>query len=242
MHPEPRDNDGALLAVRDLHAFYGQSHVLHGISFELRRGEVTTLLGRNGAGKTTTLRALMGLVRRSGSIRHEGTEISAQATFTIARRGIGYVPEERGIFSTLTVRENLLLPPVVRPGGLTVDEIHDLFPNLRERSSAAGWSLSGGEQQMLAMGRVLRTGADLLLLDEVSEGLAPVIVEQIGAAINVLKQRGMTILMVEQDFEFAQSVADRHCMVEHGRVVDEIPNHAVHDPTTHEKVHSFLGL
>jgi branched-chain amino acid transport system ATP-binding protein len=213
----------AMLTVRGLHAWYGESHILHGVDFEVRAGEVVTLLGRNGAGKTTTLRAIMGIVpRREGSIVFEGEETVNVPSNRIARRGIAYCPEERGIFSSLNVLENLMLPPVVREGGLTVDQIFELFPNLKERRASQGTKLSGGEQQMLAIGRILRTGARLLLLDEPTEGLAPVIVQQIGRTISRLKEQGFTILLVEQNFRFAATVADRHYVIEHGRAVDMI--------------------
>src|SRR5229473_5874000 len=218
--PEP------LLEVRDLHAWYGESHILHGVDFEIRPGEMVTLLGRNGAGKTTTLKSIMGIVgRRRGSIRFEGRELIDLPSNRIARLGLAFCPEERGIFASLTVEENLLLPPVVRPGGLGVDAIYGLFPNLRERLRAGGTTLSGGEQQMLAIGRILRTGARLLLLDEPTEGLAPVIVQQIGRTIARLKSQGFTILLVEQNFRFAAVVADRHYVMENGgQIVDMIPN------------------
>lgn len=232
---------GPLLAIRDLEAWYGESHVLHGVSIEVREGEVVTLLGRNGAGKTTTLRAIMGLVgRRSGSIRFEGQEVIGLRPDGIARAGIAYCPEERGIFASLDVTENLLLPPVVRPGGLDLDTIYGLFPNLRERARSQGTKLSGGEQQMLAIARILRTGARLLLLDEPSEGLAPVIVQQIGRTIRELKQRGFTVLLVEQNFRFAQTVADRHYVMEHGRVVDMVPNARL--SSSLDRLHEYLGV
>jgi len=213
-----------MLEVKGLNAWYGESHILHGIDLEIREGEVVTLLGRNGAGKTTTLKSIMGMVgRRTGSIRLNGVEIIGFPSNRIARCGIAFCPEERGIFASLDVEENLLLPPQVAPGGLSVEQIFTLFPNLRERLHSQGTKLSGGEQQMLAIGRILRTGAKLLLLDEPTEGLAPVIVQQIGATIAQLKQRGFTILLVEQNFRFAQKVADRHYIVEHGRVVDMVP-------------------
>jgi len=225
--PEP------LLTVRGLNAWYGESHILHGVDFDVSPGEVVTLLGRNGAGKTTTLKAIMGIVRkRTGSVRFEAAEI--------ARLGIAFCPEERGIFASLDVEENLLLPPVVKPGGLGVDAIFALFPNLRERRHSQGTKLSGGEQQMLAIGRILRTGARLLLLDEPTEGLAPVIVQQIGRTIERLKRDGFTILLVEQNFRFAATVADRHYIVEHGRVVDLIPNAAL--ATSMDKLHEYLGV
>ncbi len=221
----PPDAAPLLLRIEALQAWYGESHALHGVSLEVREGEVVTLLGRNGAGKTTTLRAIMGLVgRRAGSIRFEGRETVALRPDEIGRAGIGYVPEERGIFASLTVAENLLLPPVVRPGGLDVAAIHALFPNLRERAASQGTKLSGGEQQMLAIARILRTGARLLLLDEPTEGLAPVIVAQIGATIRRLRADGFTVLLVEQNFRFARTVADRHYVMEHGRVVDAFRN------------------
>src|SRR3974390_209024 len=213
-----------MLAVKDLEAWYGESHILHGVTFEVRVGEVVTLLGRNGVGKTTTLKAIMGIVdQRKGSVRFEGRELIRQPSNAIARAGIAFCPEERGIFSSLDVRENLLLPPQVRPGGLEIDRIFTLFPNLRERLKSQGTKLSGGEQQMLAIGRILRTGARLLLLDEPTEGLAPVIVQQIGATIRRLKAGGFTILLVEQNLKFASSVADRHYVMDRGRVVDQIP-------------------
>jgi branched-chain amino acid transport system ATP-binding protein len=215
----------ALLKVEGLQAWYGESHVLHGMTFDIQAGEVVTLLGRNGVGKTTTMRSLMGMVaKRSGSVTFDGTETIKLPANKIARLGMAYCPEERGIFASLTVRENLVLPPVVRPGGLSVDEVHALFPRLQERAGSQGTKLSGGEQQMLAIARILRTGACLLLLDEPTEGLAPVIVQHIGDIIRQLKARGFTILLVEQNFHFAATVADRHYVVEHGRVVDMIPN------------------
>ena len=230
-----------LLTVRELNAWYGESHVLHGVGFDVAAGEVVTLLGRNGAGKTTTLRSIMGIVpRREGTIGFEGREIGALASNRIAQLGIGYCPEERGIFSSLDVEENLLLPPVVRPGGLPVEQIFELFPNLKERLHSQGTKLSGGEQQMLAIGRILRTGARLLLLDEPTEGLAPVIVQQIGRTIAKLKQQGFTILLVEQNFRFASTVADRHYVVDHGRVVDMIPNAELEANMT--KLHNYLGV
>ena len=230
-----------LLSVRGLNAWYGESHILHGVDFDVHRGEVVTLLGRNGAGKTTTLRAIMGIVpRREGSIAFEGGETVKLASNRIARLGIAYCPEERGIFSSLNVFENLMLPPVVSEGGLTVDQIYELFPNLQERRGSQGTKLSGGEQQMLAIGRILRTGARLLLLDEPTEGLAPVIVQQIGRTIARLKQQGFTILLVEQNFRFAATVADRHYVVEHGRVIDMIPNAQL--DANMDKLHEYLGV
>ena len=233
--------DAPLLSVRGLNAWYGESHILHGVEFEVPRGEVVTLLGRNGVGKTTTLKAVMGMVaRREGSIRLDGTEIIALRSDRIARHGVAFCPEERGIFASLNVHENLLLPPVVRPGGLTVEQVFELFPNLKERLSSQGTKLSGGEQQMLAIGRILRTGARLLLLDEPTEGLAPVIVQQIGRTIARLKTEGFTILLVEQNFRFAAGVADRHYVMESGRVVDMIPNAELESNL--KKVHEYLGV
>jgi branched-chain amino acid transport system ATP-binding protein len=230
-----------MLKVEALEAWYGESHILHGVALEIRPGEVVTLLGRNGAGKTTTLRAIMGLTgRRQGSIRFEGREMISLRPDQVARAGIAYCPEERGIFASLTVTENLLLPPAVRPGGLSVEEIHTLFPNLKERARSQGTKLSGGEQQMLAIGRILRTGAPLLLLDEPSEGLAPVIVQQIAATIRELKTRGFTVLLVEQNFRFAQTVADRHYVMEHGRVVDTVRNDELAGAM--DRLHEYLGV
>ncbi|WP_408901990.1 ABC transporter ATP-binding protein [Plastoroseomonas hellenica] len=235
------DVTGELLAVRRLEAWYGESHVLHGVDLDIRPGEVVTLLGRNGAGKTTTLRAVMGLVgRRAGSIRYAGRELIGVRPDVIARAGIGYCPEERGIFASLDVTENLMLPPVVRPGGLSIAEIHDLFPNLKERAGSQGTKLSGGEQQMLAIARILRTGAKLLLLDEPSEGLAPVIVQQIGRMIREIKARGFTVLLVEQNFRFAQTVADRHYVMEHGRIVDMVANAEL--ASSLDRLHQYLGV
>jgi branched-chain amino acid transport system ATP-binding protein len=210
-----------LLKVEDLQAWYGESHILHGVGFEIGRGELVTLLGRNGAGKTTTLKSVMGIVeKRTGSVSFEGKQTVGQPSDVIARLGLAYCPEERGIFSSLNVEENLLLPPMVRPGGMSLAEIYQLFPNLQERRRSQGTKLSGGEQQMLAIGRILRTGANLLLLDEPTEGLAPVIVQRIGEIIRQLKGRGFTILLVEQNFHFAATVADRHYIMEDGHVVD----------------------
>jgi branched-chain amino acid transport system ATP-binding protein len=213
-----------MLEVRGLNAWYGESHILHGMDFDIGEGEVVTLLGRNGAGKTTTMKSIMGMVgRREGSIKFKDRQTIKLASNAIARLGIAFCPEERGIFASLDVEENLMLPPQVAPGGLSVQQVFELFPNLRERLRSQGTKLSGGEQQMLAIGRILRTGARLLLLDEPTEGLAPVIVQQIGRTISRLKQQGFTILLVEQNFRFAQTVADRHYIVEHGRVVDMVP-------------------
>ena len=230
-----------LLAVRDLHAWYGESHILHGVGFEIVQGEVVTLLGRNGSGKTTTLKSVMGIVRtRTGSVRFGATQLIGLPSNAIARLGIAFCPEERGVFASLSVEENLMLPPRVQPGGLTREAIFELFPNLSERLRGQGTKLSGGEQQMLAIGRILRTGARLLLLDEPTEGLAPVIVQQIGRTIARLKAAGFTILLVEQNFRFAATVADRHYIVEHGRIVDMIPNAQLAAST--DKLHEYLGV
>jgi len=230
-----------LLTVEKLQAWYGESHILHGVDIEVREGEVVTLLGRNGAGKTTTLRAIMGLVgRRSGSVRFEGQELVNARSDRIARAGIALCPEERGIFASLDVTENLLLPPVVRPGGMDLDAIYTLFPNLKERARSPGTRLSGGEQQMLAIARILRTGARLLMLDEPTEGLAPVIVQQIGQTIRAIKERGFTVLLVEQNFRFAQTVADRHYVMEHGHVVDAVSNAEMAGAT--DRLHGYLGV
>jgi branched-chain amino acid transport system ATP-binding protein len=232
---------GPLLAVRGLHAWYGESHVLHGVDFDVHASEVVTLLGRNGAGKTTTLKSVMGMVaRRRGSVGFGGQELIDRPSNHIARLGIAFCPEERGIFASLSVEENLLLPPQVQPGGLSVAAIHALFPNLLERRRSQGTKLSGGEQQMLAIARILRTGARLLLLDEPTEGLAPVIVEQIGRTIRRLKSDGFTIVLVEQNFRFAATVADRHYVMEHGRVVDAIANAAL--DANMGKLHEYLGV
>jgi len=231
----------ALLAVDNLEAWYGESHVLHGVTFDVQAGEVVTLLGRNGVGKTTTLKAIMGIVEnRTGSVRFEDLELTKLASNVIARAGIAFCPEERGIFSSLDVKENLLLPPQVRPGGLDLDRIFALFPNLRERLKSQGTKLSGGEQQMLAIARILRTGARLLLLDEPTEGLAPVIIQQIGRTIVTLKAQGFTILLVEQNFRFASTVADRYYVMEHGRIVDHFSNAQLDNNM--EKLHDYLGV
>ena len=231
-----------LLAVKDLQAWYGESHILHGASFDVHEGEVVTLLGRNGAGKTTTLKSIMGMVgRREGSVRFEGHEMIDRSSDQIARTGIALCPEERGIFASLNVEENLLLPPVIRPGGLPIERIFELFPNLQERLGASqGTKLSGGEQQMLAIGRILRTGARLLLLDEPTEGLAPVIIQQIGRTIRTLKQQGFTILLVEQNFRFAATVADRYYVMENGRIIDQFAT--VELDANLEKLHDYLGV
>ena len=231
-----------LLAVKDLQAWYGESHILHGATFEVQDGEVVTLLGRNGAGKTTTLKSIMGMVgRREGSVRFEGQELITCSSDRIARAGIALCPEERGIFASLNVEENLLLPPVIRPGGLPLSRIFELFPNLLERlNSSQGTKLSGGEQQMLAIGRILRTGARLLLLDEPTEGLAPVIIQHIGKTILALKQQGFTILLVEQNFRFASNVADRYYVMENGRIIDQFAN--VDLDANIDKLHDYLGV
>ncbi len=232
----------ALLAVDNLQAWYGESHILHGVSFDVRIGEVVTLLGRNGAGKTTTLKSIMGIVgNRTGSVRFDGRELISQPSNAIARCGIAFCPEERGIFASLDVEENLLLPPVVKSGGLPLERIFALFPNLKERlGSSQGTKLSGGEQQMLAIGRILRTGARLLLLDEPTEGLAPVIIQQIGRTIRALKEEGFTILLVEQNFRFASTVADRYFIMEHGKVVEGFRNSEL--DANLEKLHEYLGV
>ena len=231
----------ALLSVKDLEAWYGESHILHGVTFEVQPGEVVTLLGRNGVGKTTTLKAIMGIIeQRTGSVRFEGKELIGLPSDVIARCGVAFCPEERGIFASLDVKENLLLPPQVRPGGLDLDRIFELFPNLRERLRSQGTKLSGGEQQMLAIGRILRTGARLLLLDEPTEGLAPVIIEQIGRTIGTLKAQGFTILLVEQNFRFAATLADRYYVMEHGRIIDHFVAAKLEANT--EKLHDYLGV
>ncbi|MBC7140252.1 MAG: ABC transporter ATP-binding protein [Defluviimonas sp.] len=230
-----------LLAVTDLEAWYGESHVLHGVTFDVRQGEVVTLLGRNGAGKTTTLKSIMGtLPRRRGSVIFQGKELIHAPARLVAREGIAFCPEERGIFASLSVEENLMLPPQVKPGGMTVQQIFVLFPNLKERLSSQGTKLSGGEQQMLAIGRILRTGARMLLLDEPTEGLAPVIIQQIGRTIARLKQEGFTIVLVEQNFRFAATVADRHYIVEQGKVMDMIPNDQL--DANIDKIEAYLGV
>ncbi|MDE2363904.1 MAG: ABC transporter ATP-binding protein [Hyphomicrobiales bacterium] len=229
------------LEVAGLESWYGESHILHGVDFNVRRGEVVTLLGRNGAGKTTTLKSIMGMVgKRKGSVRFEGTETIGLSSDKIARLGVALCPEERGIFSSLNVQENLMLPPQVKPGGLPVEQIFELFPNLKERLSSQGTKLSGGEQQMLAIGRILRTGATLLMLDEPTEGLAPVIIEQIGHTIGRLKAQGFTILLVEQNFRFASTVADRYYVMEHGKIIDSFANSEL--AANMDKLHEYLGV
>jgi branched-chain amino acid transport system ATP-binding protein len=233
--------NGALLTINGLQAWYGESHILHGVNFDVRPGEVVTLLGRNGAGKTTTLKSIMGIVgRRQGSIRFEEKETIRANSDRIARMGIAFCPEERGIFASLDVKENLLLPPQVKPGGLSLEQIFELFPNLRERLTSQGTKLSGGEQQMLAIGRILRTGARLLLLDEPTEGLAPVIIQQIGKTIARLKDEGFTILLVEQNFRFASTVADRYYVMEHGKIIDTFANSELQ--ANMSKLHEYLGV
>jgi branched-chain amino acid transport system ATP-binding protein len=230
-----------LLSVTDLHAYYGESHILHGISFSVREGELVTLLGRNGAGRTTILKSIMGMVgRRSGTIAIHGRQTLHLPPHRIARLGVGYCPEERGIFSRLSVEENLLLPPVVKKGGMELDEIYELFPNLLERKNSIGTRLSGGEQQMLAIARILRTGADLVRLDEITEGLAPVIVQALGRLIAQLKERGYTVVLVEQNFHFAADLADRHYVVDHGHIVEMIPKEAL-EPSM-ERLSGYLGV
>jgi branched-chain amino acid transport system ATP-binding protein len=230
-----------MLEVRGLEAWYGESHVLHGVDLGVADGEIVTLLGRNGAGKSTTIKAIMGVVEsRKGSIRYNGTETIGLAPDRIARLGIAWCPEERGIFASLTVKENLLLPPQIAPGQVDLDRIYTLFPNLKERLSSPGTKLSGGEQQMLAIARIMRTGAKLLLLDEPTEGLAPVIIQQIGRTVQALKEIGLTVLLVEQNFRFAQKVADRHYVMEHGRIVDMIPRADL--GASMDRLHTYLGV
>jgi branched-chain amino acid transport system ATP-binding protein len=231
----------AFLEVRDLHGWYGESHVLHGVDFEVAEGEVVTLLGRNGAGRTSTLRAITGLIgARKGSIRVRGTETIAMATHRIARLGLGYCPEERGIFASLSAEENLLLPPVLSEGGMRLDEIYAMFPNLAERRASQGTRLSGGEQQMLAVARILRTGARLLLLDEISEGLAPVIVQKLATMVHMLREKGYTVVMVEQNFRFAAPLADRFMVMEHGQVIQSFTQAEL--PSRLERLHEYLGV
>jgi len=229
------------LRVSDLHAFYGESHILHGVDFRVNRGELVTLLGRNGSGRTTTLRAILGLTgRRTGSVMINGREAITLPSHKIAHLGIGYCPEERGIYASLTCEENLLLPPEVASGGMSVDEIYEMFPNLKERRKSPGMRLSGGEQQMLAMARILRTGARLLLLDEITEGLAPVIVQTLGRVLRKLKEKGLTIVLVEQNFRFAAPLADRHYVLEHGRVVLEVEQRELGAKMA--RLHELLGV
>jgi branched-chain amino acid transport system ATP-binding protein len=235
------DAGKSILSVRDLQSWYGESHILHGINFDVNAGEVVTLLGRNGAGKTTTLKSVMGIIgKRTGSIRFDEHEIIRTSSDKIARLGVAFCPEERGIFASLDVRENLMLPPIVRSGGLSLQQIFDLFPNLKERLNSQGTKLSGGEQQMLAIARILRTGARFLMLDEPTEGLAPVIIQQIGHTIARLKSEGFTILLVEQNFRFASTVADRYYIVEHGKVIDGFANSEL--AANMDKLHTYLGV
>ena len=229
------------LEVKDLHGWYGESHVLHGVNFHVDEGEVVTLLGRNGAGRTSTLRAIMGLIgRRTGSVQIHGQETVGMATHRIARLGIGYCPEERGIFSSLSAEENLMLPPQLAEGGMSVADIYKMFPNLQERAASQGTRLSGGEQQMLAVARILRTGARLLLLDEISEGLAPVIVQKLAEMVGALRRQGYTIVMVEQNFRFAAPLADRFLVMEHGEVIQEFTQAEL--PSRLERLHEYLGV
>ncbi|SFH90924.1 ABC transporter ATP-binding protein [Bradyrhizobium sp. cf659] len=239
--PAKAASGGNILQVRNLESWYGESHILHGINFDVNAGEVVTLLGRNGAGKTTTLKSVMGIIgKRTGSVKFNNQEIIRATSDKIARMGIAFCPEERGIFASLDVRENLLLPPVVREGGLPLEQIFDLFPNLKERLNSQGTKLSGGEQQMLAIARILRTGASFLMLDEPTEGLAPVIIQQIGHTIARLKKEGFTILLVEQNFRFASTVADRYYIVEHGKVIDGFANSEL--SANMDKLHTYLGV
>ncbi|MDD1521215.1 MULTISPECIES: ABC transporter ATP-binding protein [Bradyrhizobium] len=239
--PAKTATGGNILQVRNLEAWYGESHILHGINFDVNAGEVVTLLGRNGAGKTTTLKSIMGIIgKRAGSVKFNNQEIIRATSDRIARMGIAFCPEERGIFSSLDVRENLMLPPVIREGGLSLEQIFELFPNLKERLNSQGTKLSGGEQQMLAIARILRTGASFLMLDEPTEGLAPVIIQQIGHTIARLKKEGFTILLVEQNFRFASTVADRYYVVEHGKIIDGFSNSEL--AANMDKLHTYLGV
>ena len=231
----------ALLNVSNLQAWYGESHILHGVDFEIKQGELITLLGRNGAGRTTTLKAILGLTgKRTGSVKIDGHEAINLSTHNIARLGLGYCPEERGIFSSLSCEENLLLPPKIGEGGMSLNEIYTMFPNLQERRNSQGTRLSGGEQQMLAMARILRMGAKILLLDEITEGLAPVIVQTLGRVIRELKTKGMTIIMVEQNFRFAAPLADRHYVMEHGKIAAVVEKHEL--AAKSDMLHEFLGV
>jgi branched-chain amino acid transport system ATP-binding protein len=239
--PQASAAANAVLQVSNLESWYGESHILHGVNFDVRGGEVVTLLGRNGAGKTTTLKSVMGIIgKRRGSINFEGKEIIRTSSDRIARLGVAFCPEERGIFATLDVRENLMLPPQVRSGGLSLDQIFELFPNIKERLNSQGTKLSGGEQQMLAIARILRTGARFLMLDEPTEGLAPVIIQQIGKTIAKLKEQGFTILLVEQNFRFASTVADRFYVMEHGKIIDTFANSELQ--ANMDKLHTYLGV
>jgi branched-chain amino acid transport system ATP-binding protein len=235
------DTATPVLSVKNLEAWYGESHILHGINFDVRPGEVVTLLGRNGAGKTTTLKSVMGILgKRTGSIMFEGKDLIRLPSEKIARLGVAFCPEERGIFSSLDVKENLMLPPTIRSGGMSIEQIFELFPNLKERLSSQGTKLSGGEQQMLAIARILRTGARFLMLDEPTEGLAPVIIQQIGRMISRLKSEGFTILLVEQNFRFASTLADRFYIVEHGKIIDAFSNSELQ--ANMDKLHTYLGV
>ncbi len=237
----PAPSAAEMLRVSDVHAFYGESHILHGVDFSVAPGELVTLLGRNGSGRTTTLKAILGLVdRRTGSVVVNGRETIRLPPHRIVQLGIGYCPEERGIFSSLSAEENLTILPRVRPDGMSIDEIYAMFPNLKERAKSQGSRLSGGEQQMLAMARILRAGARLLLLDEITEGLAPVIVQALGRAVHALMQRGYTIILVEQNFRFVAPLADRHVLIERGRVVDTITRQELQGRL--ESLHRFLGV
>ena len=239
--PTAKTANGQVLSVQNLEAWYGESHILHGVHFNVGAGEVVTLLGRNGAGKTTTLKSIMGIIgKRTGSIRFNDAEIIRSSSDRIAKMGVAFCPEERGIFASLDVRENLLLPPVVQDGGLSLDQIFELFPNLRERLKSQGTKLSGGEQQMLAIARILRTGANFLMLDEPTEGLAPVIIQQIGHTIARLKTQGFTILLVEQNFRFAATVADRYYVMENGRIMDQFSTAELEANV--DKLHEYLGV
>ena len=239
--PQPSAMAKTVLQVANLEAWYGESHILHGVNFAVHSGEVVTLLGRNGAGKTTTLKSVMGMIgKRNGSVTFEGKEIIRTSSDRIARLGVAFCPEERGIFATLDVRENLMLPPQVRAGGLSLDQIFELFPNIKERLNSQGTKLSGGEQQMLAIARILRTGARFLMLDEPTEGLAPVIIQQIGKTIAKLKEQGFTILLVEQNFRFASTIADRFYVMEHGRIIDTFANSELQ--ANMDKLHTYLGV
>lgn len=230
-----------LVSIANLQAFYGESHILHGVDFNVNKGELVTLLGRNGAGRTTTLKSILGLVgKRTGSVKINGVETIGMATHRIAHLGLGYCPEERGIFASLSCEENLLLPPVVREGGMSIDEIYTMFPNLKERRASPGMRLSGGEQQMLAVARILRTGAEILLLDEITEGLAPVIVQALGRVIRMLKERGYTIILVEQNFRFAGPLADRHYVMEHGRIAEMVRKEELEAKM--DTLHEYLGV
>jgi branched-chain amino acid transport system ATP-binding protein len=234
-------NTKSAIEVAGLEAYYGESHILHGVSFDVKHGELVTLLGRNGAGRTTTLKSILGLVgKRTGSIKINGIETTSLPSHKIARLGLGYCPEERGIFSSLSCEENLMLLPKVGEGGMSVDEIYAMFPNLKERRASQGTRLSGGEQQMLAMARILRTGADILLLDEITEGLAPVIVQTLGRVIRELKAKGFTIIMVEQNFRFAAPLADRHYVMEHGKIAAVVEKHELAAKT--DMLHEYLGV